>query len=185
MFEFQSPRRKPSPCCSVTKLKCVPADTMATWSHKGTLPSIIRVRRNHSETYCCGAHLPVFPKLLRERHERGVLRRVQILTSPETHLGKKDRAELKMLGTGLNTRRRYKPTESMNSMALTSSVLKAGYASLPTRTTIPVSEGSLALYCSWCLATEDGFPRLKQEHQLQARDSFILLGGFCLAHHRI
>ena len=87
--------------------------------------------------------------------------------------------------TGLNARRWYKPTESMNSMALTSSVLKAGYASLPARTTIPVSEGSLALYCSWCLATEDGFPRLKQEHQLQARDSFILLGGFCLAHHRI
>ena len=49
----------------------------------------------------------LFPKLLGERHERGVLRQVQIMTSQETHLGKKDRAELKMLGTGLNARRRY------------------------------------------------------------------------------
>jgi len=36
-----------------------------------------------------------------------ILVQVQIMTSPETHRGKKDRAELKMLGTGLNARRRY------------------------------------------------------------------------------
>ena len=119
----------------------------------------------------------LFPKLLGERHERGVLRQVQIMTSQETHLGKKDRAELKMLGTGLNARRRNKPTASMNSMALTSSVLTAGCAPLPARTTtISVSEGSLASHCSWRLATEDGFLGLKQEHQLPAAGSFILLG---------
>ena len=65
-------------------------------------------------------------------------------------------------------------------MALTSSVLKAGCAPLPARTTISVSEGSLALCCSWCLATEDGSLRLKQEHQLPAAGSFILLGGLGL-----
>ena len=66
-------------------------------------------------------------------------------------------------------------------MALTSSVLKAGCAPLPARTTtISVSEGSLALCCSWCLATEDGFLGLKQEHQLPAAGSFILLGGLGL-----
>ena len=102
------------------------------------------------------------------------------MTSQETHLGKKDRAELKMLGTGLNARRWYKPTESMNSMTLTSSVLKAGCALLPAGTTISVSEGSPALCCSWCVAAEDGFPRLKQEYQLPAGDSFILLGGLGL-----
>ena len=127
----------------------------------------------------------LFPKLLGERHERGVLRQVQIMTSQETHLGKKDRAELKMLGTGLNARRRNKPTASMNSMALTSSVLTAGCAPLPARTTTSVSEGSLALRCSWHLAAEDGFLGLKQEHQLPAGDFFILLGGFCLAHHSL
>ena len=89
------------------------------------------------------------------------------MTSQETHLGKKDRAEPKMVGTGLNARRRNKPTASMNSMALTSSVLTAGCAPLPARTTTSVSEGSLASHCSWRLATEDGFLGLKQEHQLQ------------------
>ena len=64
----------------------------------------------------------------------------------------------------------------MNSMALTSSVLKAGCAPLPARTTTSVSEGSLASHCSWRLATEDGFLGLKQEHQLPAAGSFILLG---------
>ena len=119
----------------------------------------------------------LFPKLLGERHERGVLRQVHILTSPETpDLGKKDRAEPKMVGMGLNASRRNKPTASMNSMTLTSSVLKAGCALLPAGTTISVSEGSLALCCSWCLATEDGSLRLKQEHQLPAAGSFILLG---------
>lgn len=115
-----------------------------------------------------------------ERHKTGVLQQVQIMTSQETHLGKKDRAELKMLGTGLNARRRNKPTESMNLMVLTSSVLKAGCAPLPARTTISVSEGSLALCCSWRLATEDGSLSLKQEHQLPAAGSFILLGGLGL-----
>jgi len=122
----------------------------------------------------------LFPKQLGERHERGVLRQVQIMTSPETHLGKKDRAEPKMVGTGLNARRRNKPTASMNSMALTSSVLTAGCAPLPARTTTSVSEGSLASHCSWRLATEDGFLGLKQEHQLHAGDSFTLLGGLGL-----
>ena len=121
----------------------------------------------------------LFPKLLGERHERGVLRQVQIMTSPETHLGKKDRAELKMLGTGLNARKN-KLTASMNSMALTSRVLTAGCAPLPARTTTSVSEGSLASRCSWRLATEDGFLGLKQEHQLHAGDSFTLLGGLGL-----
>ena len=68
----------------------------------------------------------------------------------------------------------------MNSMALTSSVLKAGCAPLPARTTTSVSEGSLASRCSWRLATEDGFLGLKQEHQLHAGDSFTLLGGLGL-----
>ena len=123
----------------------------------------------------------LFPKLLGERHERGVLRQVQILTSPETpDLGKKDRAEPKMVGTGLNASRRNKPTASMNSMALTSRVLTAGCAPLPARTTTSVSEGSLASRCSWRLATEDGFLGLKQEHQLHAGDSFTLLGGLGL-----
>lgn len=44
-----------------------------------------------------------------------------------------------MLCTGLNTRRRYKHTESINSMLLTNSFLKAGFASLPARA---ISEGS-------------------------------------------
>ena len=109
-----------------------------------------------------------------------ILVQVQIMTSQETHLGKKDRAELKMLGTGLNARRRNKPTESMNLMVLTSSVLKAGCAPLPARTTTSVSEGTLALRCSWRLATEDGFLGLKQEHQQPAAGSFILLGGLVL-----
>ena len=67
-------------------------------------------------------------------------------------------------------------TPSMNSMALTSSVLTAGCAPLPARTTTSVSEGSLASRCSWHLAAEDGFPGLKQEPQLPAAGSFILLG---------
>ena len=67
-------------------------------------------------------------------------------------------------------------TPSMNSMALTSRVLTAGCAPLPARTTTSVSEGSLASRCSWRLATEDGFLGLKQEHQLPAAGSFILLG---------
>ena len=121
----------------------------------------------------------LFPKLLGERHERGVLRQVQIMTSQETHLGKKDRAEPKMVGTDLNARKN-KLTASMNSMALTSSVLTAGCAPLPARTTTSVSEGSLASRCSWRLATEDGFLGLKQEHQLHAGDSFTLLGGLGL-----
>jgi len=57
LFGLQSPCKQPSPCCSVTKFKCVPADTMETWSHKA---SIINVRRNQSETYCSGAHLLSF-----------------------------------------------------------------------------------------------------------------------------
>ena len=119
----------------------------------------------------------LFPKQLEERHERGVLRQVHILTSPETpDLGKKDRAEPKMVCTGLNASRRNKLTASIYSMVLTSRVLTAGCAPLPARTTTSVSEGSLASRCSWHLAAEDGFPGLKQEHQLPAAGSFILLG---------
>ena len=65
-------------------------------------------------------------------------------------------------------------------MSLKSKALKAGFAPLPASTTTSVSEGSLGLRCSRRLATEDGFRRLKQERQLPAGDSFVLLGGRCL-----
>lgn len=73
---------------------------------------------------------------------------------------------------GWNARRAIKPSDSMHSMLLESRALEAGFALLPASTTTCISAGSLALHCSWRLATEDGFPRLKQEHQQPAADSF-------------
>ena len=55
---------------------------------------------------------------------------------------RKDRGYLKMLYTGLNTRKRYKHTGSMKSMLLKNSFLKAGFASLPARAMTAISEGS-------------------------------------------
>ena len=90
------------------------------------------------------------------------------------------RGELKLLGRGLNARRRYKRTASLNSVFLKSRVLKAGFAPLPARTATSVSEGSLALCCRWRLVPEDGFLRLKQQHEQPAGDSFLVLAAFCL-----
>ena len=84
-----------------------------------------------------------------------------------------------MLCAGLNARRRYKHTESMNSMLLKSSLLKAGLAPLPATATTFASEGSWVC-AAICLAAEGDFPRLKQECQLPAADFFISLAGLLL-----
>ena len=80
----------------------------------------------------------------------------------------------------MNARKRYMCRASLNCMFLKSRDLEAAFAPLPARTTTAVSEGCLALRCSWRLLPEDGFLRLKQQHQLLAGDSSVLLGGFCL-----
>ena len=67
------------------------------------------------------------------------------LSAPDLELTgdpvRKHRGELKMLCAGLNARRRYKHTESMNSMLPKSSLLKAGLAPLPATATTFASEG--------------------------------------------